>query len=127
MATVLTQDYDPRLGRTIPQAIARAGFTEQYRAHLDDAEELYQRIAAQAHAAAAYVLTNAHRRRVLIQLNARDLGHLGRLRCDHEAQWDIRALAEEMVDTARSVMPLAGAFYGGKDCVGELKQQFADW
>jgi flavin-dependent thymidylate synthase len=127
MATMLPQDYDPRLGRTMPQAVERAGATEQYRAHLDAAEELYQRIAVKAPAAAAYVLTNAHRRRVLMHLNARDLGHLGRLRCDHEAQWDIRALAEEMVGEARRVMPLAGAFYGGKDCVEELKQTFADW
>ena len=127
MATVLTQDYDPRLGRTVPEAITRAGLKDMFAAQLDRAEELHQEIGARAPEAAAYVLTNAHRRRVLMQLNARDLGHLSRLRCDHEAQWDIRDLASEMVVQAQKVMPLAGAFYGGKDCVGELKQAIADW
>ncbi len=127
MATVLTQDYDPRLGRTVPEAIARAGLKDMFDAQLDRAEELHQEIGVRAPEAAAYVLTNAHRRRVLMRVNARDLGHLSRLRCDHEAQWDIRDLASEMIVQAQKVMPLAGAFYGGKDCVGELKQTIANW
>jgi flavin-dependent thymidylate synthase len=127
MATLLAQDYDPRLGRTVPEAILRAKLADQFHSQLNSAEELFQRIAERAPEAAAYVLTNAHRRRVLMRLNARDLGHLSRLRCDHEAQWDIRGLAGEMIAQAQKVMPLAGVFYGGKDCVEVLKQTIVDW
>ncbi len=127
MATLLTQDYDPDLGRTVPEAITRAGLAELFHAKLDNVEKMYRELREQAPEVAPYVLTNTHRRRVLMRLNARDLGHLSRLRCDHEAQWDIRDLASEMVVQAQKVMPLAGIFYGGKDCVGELKRTIADW
>ena len=51
--------------------------------------------------AAAYVLTNAHRKRVLMKFNARELYHLARLRADAHAQWDIRELAEKMLQQAK--------------------------
>jgi thymidylate synthase ThyX len=122
MATLLEQPYDPALGRTIPDSIRRAGLTAILERQLDRAEAFHRRLAEAQPEAAAYALTNAHRRRVLFKLNARALGHFSRLRCDPEAQWDIRRLAHTMVELAQEAMPLAGAFYGGKDCVEDLKR-----
>lgn len=64
---------------------------------------------------ASYVLTNAHRKRVLMRLNARELYHLSRLREDSHAQWDIRNVAHAMVTQAARVMPLTCMLLGGKD------------
>jgi thymidylate synthase ThyX len=64
---------------------------------------------------AEYVLTNAHRRRVLLKVNARELYHISRLREDATAQWDIREVAGEISRLAREVMPLTFLLAGGKD------------
>jgi len=69
-------------------------------------EEAFDRVAAISPAAAQYVLTNSHQRRVLVTVNAREVYHLGRLREDAAAQWDIRDIATRMIDQARHVMPL---------------------
>ena len=65
--------------------------------------------------AAPYALTNAHRRRVMFTCNLRELYHLGRLRLDRHAQWDIRSVSERMVELARKAMPLATEMICGKD------------
>jgi flavin-dependent thymidylate synthase len=125
MATILAQAYDPGLGLTIPDSVARAGQAEAFKEHAEEACELSRSIQEQSPQVAAYALTNAHRRRVLIKFNGRALGHFSRLRCDHEAQWDIRQIAESVVLLVRQVMPLAGSFLGGKDCFPSLKDKFA--
>ena len=45
-------------------------------------QNAYEQIRKKAPLAAAYVLTNAHRKRVLMKFNAREMYHLARLRAD---------------------------------------------
>ncbi len=78
-------------------------------------EKTYSRIRKAAPAAAPYILTNAHRRRVCIKLNARELYHLARLRSDGHAQWDIRNISDGMLAQARKAMPLTLMLAAGKD------------
>jgi thymidylate synthase ThyX len=73
--------------------------------------------------AAACILTNAHRKRVLMKLNARELYHIARLRADRHAQWDIRHLTGKMLAQARKAMPLTLMMAGGKDCFAELYRE----
>jgi flavin-dependent thymidylate synthase len=129
MATLLSQGYEVGLGRTVPGSIVRAGLSDDFHRQLDLAQDFYRRIASVAPAVAPYALTNAHRRRVIAKFNARELGHFARLRCDAEAQWDIREVAGEMVKKVQLVMPIAGAFYGGKDSVASMKKKLegGDW
>lgn len=121
MATLTSQAYAPALGRTVPDAIVDGGLQGPFDEALDAAETLYRKIAAHRPEAAPYALTNAHRRRVLFAINGRALGHFARLRCDAEAQWDIRRLGAAMVEQVQQLMPRAGAFYGGKDCFADLR------
>ncbi|MDD5085970.1 MAG: FAD-dependent thymidylate synthase, partial [Candidatus Omnitrophica bacterium] len=65
--------------------------------------------------AAPYVLTNSHRRRVLLRVNARELYHISRLREDPTAQWDIQKQSKLMSGLAKRVMPMTFMFIGGKD------------
>jgi thymidylate synthase ThyX len=67
-----------------------------------------------------YVLTNAHRRRTLLKVNAREFYHISRLREDATAQWDIRRTAGAMSRLAREVMPLTCLLIGGKDSYPEV-------
>lgn len=123
MATVITQDYDPGLGVTIPAAVRAIGQQKRFLEIIDKTQDAYERIRKKAPLAAPYVLTNAHRKRVLMKLNARELYHLARLRSDSHAQWDIRKLSEEMLKKAKKAMPLTLMLASGKDCFADLYQK----
>jgi len=115
MATLTVQEYDPALGVTVPPAIVEAGMESAFREAIARTETVYPRIAQAAPQAAAYLLTNAHRRRAILKVNARELIHMARLRADAHAQWDIRRLVNGMLDLARKAMPLSLALAAGKD------------
>jgi hypothetical protein len=121
MATLTTQLYDPGLGVTVPPSIEAIGAGPEFRSVIERTDAAYTDLCrAAGEAAAAYVLTNAHRRRALIKVNLRELYHIARLRQDFAAQWDIRALVSAMTGPARKSMPLAGLLLGGKDAYPAL-------
>ena len=115
MATLTSQGYDPSLGVTIPASIREIGMDGRFREVISRTEETYDRIRAISPQAAPYILTNSHRKRVALQVNAREVHHISRLREDLHAQWDIRETAERMVRLGRQVMPLALMLTAGKD------------
>ena len=55
---------------------------------------------------ARYVLPNATETKILATMNVRELLHFFRLRCCERAQWEIRALAVEMLKLAKSAAPI---------------------
>ncbi|NPV06253.1 MAG: FAD-dependent thymidylate synthase [Syntrophaceae bacterium] len=120
MATLVAQDYDPALGVTVPPSIAAVGMEAPFREMTARTEETYEAIRRAAPSAAPYILTNAHRKRVLMKLNARELYHIARLRADRHAQWDIRRLTERMLALGREAMPLTLMMAGGKDRFAEI-------
>lgn len=65
---------------------------------------------------ARFVLPNACETKMVVTMNARSLYHFFSLRCCNRAQWEIRALAEEMF---RLVYPIAPALFenAGPSCV----------
>ena len=54
---------------------------------------------------ARFLLPNATATRVVVTMNFRELRHFFRIRCDRAAQWEIRALAKEMLKLAYQVAP----------------------
>ncbi len=122
MASLTVQDYDPSLGLTIPAAITAVGMEAPFREVCARTEEVWERIRAVAPAAAPYVLTNAHRRHVVMKVSARELYHLARVRVDGHAQWDIREIATEMLAKAKAVMPLTLLLATGKDGFAALRE-----
>ncbi len=123
MATIIAQDYDIGLGIEIPPSIVEAGLTDSFRDAVGRAEPLFEEIYKKSPRAAPYVLTNAHRRRVLVSVNLRELYHVSRLRMDGTAQWDIRNLASAMTEEARRVMPLAARLLAGKDAFEAVRDR----
>jgi thymidylate synthase ThyX len=122
MGTLLVQAYDPRLGVTVPPSLQAVGLEAELREVAARSEEAHRRIRETAPEAAAYILTNAHRRRVLLQLNLREMAHFARLRLDEHAQWDIRDLAGRMTAAVRERMPRLGGLLCGKDAWPEVKK-----
>ena len=115
MATITVQDYDPALGVTVPPAVREIGMDKEFMALISRTEEAYHRIKKTAPGAADYILTNAHRRRVSMKINARELYHIARIRADRHAQWDIRETARKMTDLGKKAMPLSFMLATGKD------------
>lgn len=120
MATIITQEYNPQLGVTIPLSVREIGQQKKFMEIMSHTQNAYEQINKKSPFAAPYVLTNAHRKRVLMKLNARELYHLARLRADQHAQWDIRNLTEEMLKQAKKVMPLTLMMACGKDGFADL-------
>jgi len=115
MATMTCQKYDPSLGVTVPASIRAIGMEDRFMEVIAGTEEMYNRIKDLSPHAAPYILTNAHRKRVALKVNVRELYHISRLREDKHAQWDIRETAESMVRLGKSVMPLSLMLTAGKD------------
>lgn len=67
---------------------------------------------------ARYVLPNACETRLLVTMNARGLYNFFRHRCCTRAQWEIRAVAEEMLDLVRAVAPVLFSQAGPPCAVG---------
>ncbi len=123
MATIVSQEYDPALGLTIPPSIREVGMENRLRETAGRTENLHRQLQKEAAPAAAYILTNAHRRRVFLKINAREMYHFCRLRMDRHAQWDIRNVAEEMTALARKRMPLVMMLAAGKDGFEALRRR----
>lgn len=55
---------------------------------------------------ARYILPNAAETKVIMTMNARELLHFFGLRCCERAQWEIRAMAVEMLRLVKGVAPI---------------------
>jgi len=115
MATITTQAYDPALGVVIPPSVREVGISGEFQEIIARTEDAYGRLKASVKHGAEYVLTNAHQKRALLHVNARELYHISRLREDPTAQWDIREVSRKMSELAEEVMPLACLLIGGKN------------
>lgn len=120
MATLTAQEYDPGLGVTVPPSVVEAGMEEPFLSLIAETDGMHRRIREKAPDAAPYILTNAHRKRVLLKVNARELYHMSRLREDRHAQWDIRETVAAMVRLAGRALPLTFLLAAGKDRFEDL-------
>ncbi|QXE86192.1 FAD-dependent thymidylate synthase [Geomonas nitrogeniifigens] len=81
---------------------------------------------------ARYLLPNATETKIIITMNARELLHFFGVRCCERAQWEIRAMAIEMLRLVKPVAPtvfdkagpgcLAGPCPEGAMCCGKMAQ-----
>lgn len=120
MASLTAQPYNLDLGVTVPPSVREVGAEKDFLDVIDQTEESYRTLKDSLKTGAEYVLTNAHKRRVLMKVNARELYHMARLREDATAQWDIRDIVSRMSQMAKEVMPLTFLLIGAKDSYPEI-------
>jgi thymidylate synthase (FAD) len=80
---------------------------------------LYKNIGKKGEAAnqdARFVLPQASETKIVVTMNARELLHFFKERCCSRAQWEIRALADRMLDICRQKLPAVFDEAGAK-CV----------
>jgi flavin-dependent thymidylate synthase len=98
MCTLIPQNYDPSLGFVIPPSLHVIGVPDSYYNIMTKSRQVYEIMPPSVQ---NYILTNAHMRRVQLTINLRALYHLFNLRLDKHAQWDIRQIANKMLDCIR--------------------------
>jgi thymidylate synthase ThyX len=123
MMTLTAQQYDPSLGVAIPPSVCTVGMEDPFMKVIQRTNAAYEQLRQTSPEAASYVLTNAYRRKVLVEVSARELYHISRLREDTHAQWEIRGVVGRMVELAREVMPITMLLIGGKDRYEEIYRQ----
>jgi thymidylate synthase (FAD) len=99
----------------VPASIAaHPELAERFDEHLAATHELYRKLLAAGIPAedARFVLPNAAATKLVVTMNARELHHFFALRCCRRAQWEIRAMAREMLRLARQAAPLLFADAG---------------
>ncbi len=117
LCTQIVSDYDPSLGITVPPSVRRCKMEKTLRAVARQGEALYHRLLELTGDpfVASYALTNAHRRRVLVVMNLREVYHFAKERMAQFAQWDIRETAAQMAARVREVAPITAQLLLGKD------------
>ncbi|GAM09550.1 thymidylate synthase ThyX [Geobacter sp. OR-1] len=105
--------------RVIPASIAESRLrSDIYDRAMQVASEAYRALVDDGVPAedARFVLPNAVETKIMVTMNARELLHFFELRCCERAQWEIRAMATEML---RVVKPLAPTIFrdAGPGCV----------
>ena len=124
MMTILKGDYDISLGYRIPDSIIEIGRKDFFKDVISETEWVYKKLKEKYGLVADYILTNAHKRRVILNVNFRELYHIARLRMDKHAQWDIRDISTKMVEKVKKVVPITGALLSGKHNFKEIKEKF---
>jgi len=124
LMTIINQDYEPDLGITIPPSIKEIKREKEFNKVINETEKLHKKIIKTTPAAGSYILTNAHRKRVLVNVNLRELYHIARLREDPTAQWDIRNIARAMSNEAKRVTPITTALLCSKTDYPEIYYKF---
>lgn len=115
MASLLQGGYDPVHGNTIPENIKRIGMENEFLSIIRDTNSVYSRLKDQYGDSADYILTNSHRRNVIMKMNLREAFHFIRLRSDEHAQWDIKDLSDKLLEKIIELFPLSAMLLCGKD------------
>lgn len=100
---------DPQLAAEYEKCMAHA--QETYRQIVRKLNERGMKGEA-ANQDARFVLPNAAETKIIVTMNARELLHFFRQRCCSRAQWEIRAMADAMLQLAKSVAPVIFAQAG---------------
>jgi len=107
--------HKERFAAVIPPSVAdRPELEKRYEALLTEIHQVYREFIDAGIPAedARFVLPNAAATKLVLTMNARELFLFFNLRCCRRAQWEIRAMAREMLRLARRAAPLIFAEAG---------------
>lgn len=107
--------HEARFEAVTPASVAAVPeLATRFEQHLNATHALYRELIAAGIPAedARFVLPNAAATKLVMTMNARELHHFFALRCCRRAQWEIRAMAKEMLRLVRQAAPLLFADAG---------------
>lgn len=98
--------FDKGFSYQVPPSILKdESLRQEYDRMMEQSAEFYRHLRERKVPAedARFVLPNAADTRLVMSMNARELRHFFRLRCCRRAQWEIRALATEILRKLRKI------------------------
>lgn len=107
--------HEQQFDAIVPESIReQPALLERFEKHMQVSHELYSDLMAAGVPAedARFVLPNAASTKLVMTMNARELHHFFALRCCRRAQWEIQALAKQMLQLAREASSLLFAEAG---------------
>lgn len=107
---------EERFDYVIPPSIKQdPEAVREFTALMDEAQAVYARLTEKlarfgitgeaAQQDARFVLPNAAETKIIVTMNARELLHFFRVRTCNRAQWEIRAMAERMLELVKTAAP----------------------
>lgn len=98
------EDFEP----VVPDSIIENKRTaELYEEFMKEVQKTYKQLKEEGPLEdARYVLPNAAKTNIIITMNARELWHFFSMRCCRRAQWEIRDMANRMLEMAEEVAPI---------------------
>ncbi len=106
MQTCTPQPLTVANGFIVPPLVEEAGLNRSFLEAVRTAEEGSHEGARELPAGAPYLVTHAHRRRVLAQMNLRECYHLFKLRTQPQAHFTLREVVTRAMELARAEHPL---------------------
>jgi flavin-dependent thymidylate synthase len=114
LCTIIKAPYKASDGFVIPPSITNGSQVRRFAELMATSESLAEKVKAIHPMLYPYLLTNAHRVRVLAKMNLRELYHFVRLRSDEHAQWEIQNLSHDLKFMIQELCPHSAAFLMGK-------------
>ncbi len=106
MQTYVPQPLTVDLSYVVPPLIAEAGLKERFEAAMERVSTAYKEAAQQSPRLAEYLVTHAHNRRVLCNMNLRECYHLFKLRTQPQAHFTIQDVAFAALERVKEKHPL---------------------
>lgn len=105
--TILFDYSEPTIenGFVIPPNIEKANASDILVDAIKASEELFVELKEKLPQVSSYVVTNAHKRLVVMNADLWAFDHFANLRCTNEAQWDIRNTSFKMLELMKEVAP----------------------
>jgi thymidylate synthase ThyX len=117
LCTILKAPYTASDGYTLPSSLQHSEFQSRIDSILHKLESLASKLKSESVFLYPYALANAHRVRIVVKMNLRELYHFVRLRSDAHAQWEIRDLSVELERLIKPLCPLATRWLMGKSAM----------
>ena len=111
MMSITAQELTTDLGYALPRIISAAGLESEYCNAMEKVKAAYTELKKVSPAAAAYVVSNAFNRRLIISSNYRSLVHFIQLRSASNAHFSVRRLAQAMSDDLQKISPKFSKYY----------------
>lgn len=105
MQTFIPQPLTVGLGYRVPRLVVEAGVGAVFRGAVDIAEKAWERVARWDPRVAQYLVTHAHRRRVVASMNLREAWHIFRLRTGPQAHFSLREAVEQALQLCQKEYP----------------------
>lgn len=115
-SVLITQDYSYANPVIVPELFGLSDFSYKlYQDTVKTYKNLYRTVSEKSSEYKDYYMLNCNTRRVYCRFDLRSLYNFFRLRADEHAQWEIRYLANILLEKIKTEGPMALAMACGKD------------